>query len=139
VVDATGAEVGPLELIHGPIAVALRQVEGTLVGLPVAQYFAERPFTGSGFYHASADCSGDRYMFDEGQFVPIAYVTAGFAIYPIGSPHRLVTRSLERIPPGQNPNQPGICEVTGAFEYTVRSPRIVDLSTLGFASPFAVR
>jgi hypothetical protein len=132
VVDSLGNVVGPA---IGPGS-ALRQVGAFLFAISVGKNsFLNNSLL---FEHTSVDCSGPRYIPDDGNTMARRSQNNSTKLYYASDPLQQITiHSYESVIAGADPDQPGQCNgpatPSTAFYGSVTT---VDLSTLNLTPPF---
>jgi hypothetical protein len=130
-------------------------INGTLVNValdsqiplvPPQSGFATQDVSAVIFYHLTADCSGTRYINGSaGPYTSWPVYTVNnqaaplYLFYPTTALTRMTTLSSENFVSGQNPLQPGTCNLIGTVTYPLAVVGYFDVSTLGFVPPFSLK
>ena len=141
IVDATGTEVGILDLGAG---VVTRKIGDDLLMLSVSPSgFVQRDTT---FYHTSADCSGERFLPNNGGvFAFFGWYVGGTLFYTsladiANTPMAEELNSYEVIRVGDDPSAPGTCTPYPiGLQSAGRVHTVVDPTMTALVPPFRLR
>ena len=142
VVDGSGTEVGIVELGSGLIARKLGA--DTVLLFVTPQGFYQQPEIM--FFHTTTDCSGDRYLRNNGGLLAYFGQTSGSTVFyttfsdASSTPRTEAVNSQEVVRPGADPMATGECTATGTSDQAVGVAIAVTDSTLGaLVAPFRLR
>jgi hypothetical protein len=141
VVDGSGAEVGVVELSSGLVARKLGA--DTVLLFVTPQGFYQSDVT---FFHTTSDCSGDRYLRNNGGLLAYFGQMSGSTVFyttlsdasPTAATQML--NSYEVVRPGADPAAMGECTAGGMGDQAVGVAIAVTDSTVGaLVAPFRLR
>jgi hypothetical protein len=140
VVDSSGTEVGTVELSTG--LVTRRFGDDVVLLFVTPQGFYQGDIT---FFHTSSDCSGQRYLQNNGGALAYLGQLSGSTVFytPLSDPSPTqgeAIESYEVVRPGADPMAMGECVTSQLGTQTVGAVKAVTDPTLGnIVPPFRLR
>ena len=141
VVDGSGAEVGLVELSSGMVARKLGA--DTVLLFVTPQGFYQNDIM---FFHTSTDCSGDRYLRNNGELLAYFAQMSGSTVFyttlsdASSTPRTEALNSYEVVRPGADPMAIGECTATAMGDQAVGAAIAVMDPALGaLVAPFRLR
>jgi hypothetical protein len=141
IVDALGAEVGTIELTAGLVS---RKYGDDVVLLPLApQGFTQADIT---FFHTSSDCSGPRYLMNNGGLFGYIGSLIGSSVFYTRladwafTPLSVPVLSVEVVPVNSDPFQPGACTPQNRGKMSIGvAVGVTDPEIASFQAPFRLK